>query len=57
MKQRALWSSRDEDEAVQAAATQVVFHETDAILQSVMRKSQQRRPEGHESASEPDRDW
>lgn len=40
MKQRSLWSANDSAEFSQAAATQVVFHEVDAILQSVMRKNQ-----------------
>jgi hypothetical protein len=56
MKQRVLWSSREPEESVQAAATQVVFHETDAILQSVQRKSQQRRDDGYDGASETERD-
>ncbi|MEC7583756.1 MAG: hypothetical protein VYE77_05520 [Planctomycetota bacterium] len=43
MKQRMLWSVEDTSEFVQAAATQVVFHECDAILQSVHRKNQTRR--------------
>ncbi|MEC7584684.1 MAG: hypothetical protein VYE77_10220, partial [Planctomycetota bacterium] len=43
MKQRMLWSVEDHSEFVQAAATQVVFHECDAILQSVHRKNQTRR--------------
>ena len=43
MKQRMLWSAEDNSEFVQAAATQVVFHECDAILQSVHRKNQTRR--------------
>ena len=45
MKQRMLWSVEDTSEFVQAAATQVVFHECDAILQSVHRKNQVRRDE------------
>jgi len=45
MKQRMMWSVDDHSEFVQAAATQVVFHECDAILQSVNRKNQMRRDE------------
>jgi hypothetical protein len=41
MKQRMLWSSHAEGELAHAAATQVVFHECDAILQSVVRKNEQ----------------
>jgi len=43
MKQRMLWSAADQDEFAQASATQIVFHECDAILQSVARKNMQRR--------------
>lgn len=43
MKQRLLWSAADADEFAQAAATQIVFHECDAILQSVTRKNMMRR--------------
>ena len=43
MKQRMLWSAHAPEEFQQAAATQVVFHECDAILGSVLRKNQLRR--------------
>jgi len=43
MKQRMLWCASDAEEFAQAAATQIVFHECDAILQSVARKNLQRR--------------
>ncbi|MGE3175106.1 MAG: hypothetical protein AB7O97_20935 [Planctomycetota bacterium] len=46
MKQRVLWSAADPVELEQAAATQIVFHETDAIVQSVVRKNQMRREDG-----------
>lgn len=45
MKQRVLWSACTPEEFQQAAATQVVFHECDAILGSVLRKNQLRRHE------------
>jgi hypothetical protein len=47
MKQRLLWSAQDREEFAHAAATQVVFHECDAILQSVTRRNIQRREDGH----------
>lgn len=43
MKQRLLWAAHDAAECRQAAATQIVFHECDAILGSVVRKNQLRR--------------
>jgi hypothetical protein len=43
MKQRLLWSAHDPEEFRIAAATQVVFHECDAILMSVTRKNIHRR--------------
>lgn len=46
MKQRLLWSSHDADENAEAAATQIVFHEVDAIVQSVVRKNMLRGEEG-----------
>jgi hypothetical protein len=52
MKQRLLWSAQDRDEFAHAAATQVVFHECDAILQSVTRKNIQRREEEHKPAGD-----
>lgn len=39
MKQRMMWSSNDEPETAEAAATQALFHEVDAIVQSVVRKN------------------
>jgi hypothetical protein len=51
MKQRLLWSAQDREEFAHAAATQVVFHECDAILQSVTRKNVQRREEEHRSVA------
>jgi hypothetical protein len=39
---------------MQAAATQIVFHECDAILQSVTRKNLQRR--GDEAATPEERE-
>jgi hypothetical protein len=39
MKQRMLWSAGNQTEANCAAATQVVFHETDVIYQSINRKN------------------
>jgi len=52
MKQRMLWCASDAEEFTQAAATQIVFHECDAILQSVARKNMQRR--GGEDAAAPE---
>jgi hypothetical protein len=43
MKQRMLWSAADDVEFAVAAATQIVFHEVDTIVQSVVRKNQMRR--------------
>lgn len=43
MKQRLMWSAHTPEEFQQAAATQIVFHECDAILGSVLRKNQLRR--------------
>lgn len=54
MKQRMLWSAGDHAEFVQCAATQVVFHECDAILQSVTRKNQTRREDRSEHEDEAD---
>jgi hypothetical protein len=45
MKQRMLWSAADADEFHVASSTQIVFHECDAILQSVARKNMMRRHE------------
>ena len=57
MKQRMLWSAHEMEELHDAAATQVVFHECDAILNSVLRKNRDQdgdvRPE-QEDDSEPD---
>lgn len=39
MKQRMMWTSNDEAETAEAAATQALFHEVDAIVQSVVRKN------------------
>lgn len=47
MKQRMLWSSHDDGELGHAAATQVMFWECDAILQSVVRKNEQQDRLGH----------
>lgn len=58
MKQRMLWSAHETEELADAAATQVVFHECDAILNSVLRKNRDQDGEGRvdpESESEPDR--
>ncbi len=49
MKQRLLWTANDPGEALEAAATQVVFHEVDAIVQSVVRKNTMRGDDGRSS--------
>jgi len=58
MKQRVLWSALDLGELEQAAATQVVFHECDSILQSVARKNelQQRSDGGADGYADDDGD-
>ncbi len=42
MKQRMMWSAHDRAEGAEAAATQALFHEVDAIVQSVVRKNMMR---------------
>ncbi|MEY4830920.1 MAG: hypothetical protein RLZZ562_2716 [Planctomycetota bacterium] len=42
MKQRIMWSAHHPAEAAEAAATQALFHEVDAIVQSVVRKNMMR---------------
>jgi len=57
MKQRTLWSAHNEAEFQDAAATQPVFCEVDAIIQSVIRKNQQRGgAEGRPNVRRPERD-
>lgn len=51
MKQRLLWSAAAPGEALEAAATQVVFHEVDAIVQSVVRKNMMRNDDGRTGAA------
>lgn len=56
MKQRLLWSAANADEHSEAASTQVLFHEVDAIVQSVVRKNMLRgddaRPPRREAGPE-----
>jgi hypothetical protein len=49
-----MWSASDPEEFAHAAATQVVFHECDSILQSVTRKNMQRLPEASFGNENPD---
>jgi len=42
MKQRIMWSGHDRAESAEAAATQALFYEVDAIVQSVVRKNMMR---------------
>lgn len=53
MKQRMLWSAHEAEELHDAASTQVVFHECEAILQSVLRKN---RDQDGDDRQEPDGD-
>ncbi len=57
MKQRTLWSAPNPYESEDAAATNVVFCEVDAIVQSVLRKNQQRgddpRPDQRRDSAAP----
>ncbi len=55
MKQRMMWSSNDPIELTEAAATQALFHEVDAIVQSVVRKNMmgdQRPPTRRENTAD-----
>ena len=54
IKQRMLWSAADPEEFAHAAATQVLFHECDSILQSVTRKNMQSLPEASFGNENPD---
>jgi len=50
-----MWSAHHPEEAAEAAATQALFHEVDAIVQSVVRKNMMRddrAPVRREAASE-----
>jgi hypothetical protein len=53
MKQRMLWTAQDAEEFAEAAATQTLFHEVDAILQSVVRKNSMQAPDDRGPRARP----